>query len=152
MARIYEVGSFQPREGVGHMLSRARKTYILALEQQLAPHDITASQWAVILNIADGHASTAGELAKLMRYSPGAMTRLLDRVERKGFIRRRRTGNDRRSIQLELTASGRALRPRIVEAQVSVLNRLLEGFSRAELRQLHELLGRIANNAEALRA
>lgn len=150
MARIYDPASFQPREGLGHVLSRARKTYILALEQQLAPYDITSSQWAVILNLADGHAGTAGELARLMRYSPGAMTRLLDRLERKGFLRRHRTGNDRRTVQLELTASGLALRPKIIKALVEVLNRLLEGFSPAEVLQLQVLLGRIANNAEAL--
>ena len=112
MANIYDPDTFQPREGLGYVLARARKTYILALEQELAPHDINSSQWAVILNLADGHAGTAGELCKVMRYNPGAMTRLLDRLEEKGFIRRTRTEADRRTIQLELTPAGKALRPK----------------------------------------
>ena len=146
MANTYDPDTFQPREGLGYVLARARKTYILALEQELAPYDINSSQWAVILNLADGHAGTAGELCKVMRYNPGAMTRLLDRLEEKGVVRRIRTEADRRTIQLELTTAGKALRPRIVMALVNVLNRLLDGFSPDEIRQLQSLLERLASN------
>jgi DNA-binding MarR family transcriptional regulator len=146
MAAIYDAKTFQPREGVGFSLGRARKTFILALEKELAPYDISSSQWAVILNIADGRAATAGELCKAMRYDPGGMTRLLDRLETKGFLRRVRDEHDRRTVHLELTASGKALRPRIIEALVRVLNQLLRGFTRSEVRQLQDMLGRIIAN------
>lgn len=146
MTGIYDPKTFQPREAVGFSLGRARKTFILALEQELAPYDISSSQWAIILNIADGNASTAGDLCKLMRYDPGGMTRLLDRLEKKGFLRRVRSPDDRRTIQLELTASGKALRPKIVKALVTVLNRLLTGFTRKEVKQLQDLLGRMSAN------
>lgn len=145
---IYDARTFQPREGLGFFLGRARKTLILALEKELAPYDISSSQWAVILNLADGRASTAGELCKTMRYDPGGMTRLLDRLERKGFLRRTRHGGDRRSMRLELTASGKALRPKIIQALVRVLNRLLRGFTRAEVTQLQGMLGRIIENGQ----
>jgi len=143
---IYDPKTFQPREAVGFFLGRARKTFILALEQELAPYDISSSQWAIILNLADGNASTAGDLCKLMRYDPGGMTRLLDRLEKKGFLRRVRMPGDRRTIQLELTATGKALRPKIVKALVTVLNRLLTGFTRKEVLQLQDLLGRMSAN------
>ena len=146
MAGIYDTKTFRPREAAGFFLGRARKTFILALEQELAPYDISSSQWAVILNIADGNASTAGDLCKLMRYDPGGMTRLLDRLERKGFLRRVPTPGDRRSIQIELTTSGKALRPKIIKALVTVLNRLLRGFTQAEVKQLINFLGRLSAN------
>ncbi len=146
MAGIYDTKTFRPREAAGFFLGRARKTFILALEQELAPYDISSSQWAVILNIADGNASTAGDLCKLMRYDPGGMTRLLDRLERKGFLRRVPTPGDRRSIQIELTTSGKALRPKIIKALVTVLNRLLHGFTQAEVKQLINFLGRLSAN------
>ena len=146
MAGIYDTKTFRPREAAGFFLGRARKTFILALEQEHAPYDIRSSQWAVILNIADGNASTAGDLCKLMRYDPGGMTRLLDRLERKGFLRRVPTPGDRRSIQIELTTSGKALRPKIIKALVTVLNRLLHGFTQAEVKQLINFLGRLSAN------
>ena len=148
MANIYDAKTFQPREGLGFFIGRARKTFILELEKELAPYDVSSSQWAVILNIYDGRATTAGEMCKVMRYDPGAMTRLLDRLEDKNFLRRMRTGDDRRTVQLELTPSGKALRPKIINALVTVLNRLLRGFTKTEVRQLKDMLDRINANAQ----
>ena len=146
MAPIYDPRSFQPREGLGYVLSRVRKSYIGEVEKELAPYDISSSQWAVILNIADGRGGTAAELCKNMRYDPGAMTRMLDRLERKGFLQRTRVPGDRRTVQLELTASGKALRPRIAAALARVLNRLLTGFTKSEVQQLQDLLNRMQDN------
>ena len=141
LSGIYDPKTFQSRESVSFFLGRSRKTFILALEAELAPYDISSSQWAVILNLANGNASTAGDLAKFMRYD-----RLLDRLERKGFLRRVPSHDDRRSMQLELTAAGKALRPKIVNALVSVLNRLLQGFTPQEVQQLQSLLARMIAN------
>ena len=55
-------------------------------------------------------------------------------------------GGDRRKVRLELTAKGRALYPKIVDAQVNLLNRLLQGFTRPEAAQLEELLSRLLAN------
>ena len=149
MTPIYDPKTFQPRDGVGFMLSRVRKSYIGEVEKELTPYDISSSQWAVILNIADGRGGTAAELCKTMRYDPGAMTRMLDRLERKGFLQRSRMPGDRRTVQLELTPSGKALRPKIVAALVRVLNRLLVGFSKSEVGQLQNLLKRMQDNVDA---
>jgi DNA-binding MarR family transcriptional regulator len=75
------------------------------------------------------------------------MTRLLDRLEKKGVVRRVRARGDRRSVRLELTAGGKRLYPRILEALVEVFNRLLHGFSKGDVRLLEELLERMLANA-----
>jgi DNA-binding MarR family transcriptional regulator len=46
---------------------------------------------------------TAGRLAERARLSPGAMTALLDRLEERGFARRRRDTEDRRRVLVEVT-------------------------------------------------
>jgi len=46
---------------------------------------------------------TAGRLAERARLSPGAMTALLDRLERKGLARRSRDTEDRRRVLVEVT-------------------------------------------------
>lgn len=84
-----------------------------------------------------------------MCYDPGAMTRMLDRLERKGFLQRTRVPGDRRTVQLELTASGKALRPKIAAALARVLNRLLTGFSKSEVQLLQDLLNRMQDNVDA---
>jgi len=147
MQRIYDIDTFRPSHGIGAHIGRARRVIVEAIDQKLAPLDISHAQWIVVMLLGDGAACTAAELCKILIYDPGAMTRLLDRLEKKGVLRRLRTGNDRRAVHLELTDEGRKLYPKILEALVQVFNRLLHGFSKSEVQQLEQLLGRMVANA-----
>jgi DNA-binding MarR family transcriptional regulator len=147
MQPIYDIETFRPSQGVGAYIGRARRTIVEAIERELAPLDISHAQWIVVMLLGDGAASTAAELCKILIYDPGAMTRLLNRLEKKGVLRRVRAKGDRRAVQLQLTAGGRRLYPRILEALVEVFNRLLHGFSRNDVRQLEDLLKRMLANA-----
>jgi DNA-binding MarR family transcriptional regulator len=147
MQSIYNIDTFRPSQGVGAHIGRARRTIVEAIDQELAPLDISHAQWIVVMLLGDGAASTAAELCKILIYDPGAMTRLLDRLEKKGVLRRVRAKDDRRTVRLELTADGSKLYPRILDALVQVFNRLLHGFSKNEVQQLEQLLQRMVANA-----
>ena len=147
MQPIYAIETFRPSQGVGAFIARARRTIIEAIDQRLAPLDISHAQWIVVMLLGDGAAATAAELCRILVYDPGAMTRLLDRLEKKGVLRRVRAKDDRRTVRLELTAEGKRLSPKILEALVEVFNRLLRGFSKTEVRQLEDLLKRMVANA-----
>ena len=147
MQPIYDIETFRPSLGVGAFIGRARRTIVEAIDQKLAPLDISHAQWVVVMLLGDGAAATAAELCKILIYDPGAMTRLLDRLEKKSVLRRVRAKGDRRTLRLELTAEGKRLYPRILEALVQEFNRLLRGFSKSEVRQLEGLLKRMVANA-----
>ncbi len=147
MQPIYDIETFRPSQGIGAYIGRARRTIVEAIDQELAPLGISHAQWIVVMLLGDGAASTAAELCKILIYDPGAMTRLLDRLEKKGVLRRVRTRGDRRTVRLELTAAGNKLYPRILETLVQIFNRLLRGFSKAEVRRLQRLLQRVVANA-----
>jgi len=147
MQPIYDIETFRPSQGVGAHIGRTRRAIVEAIDEKLAPLDISHAQWIVVLMLGDGAACTAAELCKILAYDPGAMTRLIDRLEKKGVLRRVRLKTDRRTMRLELTADGKKLYPQIVAALVDVFNRLLHGFSKSEVRQLEDLLERMRANA-----
>jgi len=144
---IYDRKTFEPREAIGALIGRTRKTMIARIDAELAPLDVSAAQWIVVLLVGETAASSATGLCEMLGYDPGAMTRLLDRLEGKGIVRRVRSPEDRRTIQLELTDSGKALYPKIVSAMVDVNNSLLQGFSHDEVSQLEGYLRRMLANA-----
>ena len=146
MQPIYAIETFRPSQGVGAHIARARRTIVEAIDHELAPLHISHAQWIVVMLLGDGAASTAAELCKILIYDPGAMTRLLDRLEKKGVLRRARAKDDRRAVRLELTADGSRLYPMILEALVQVYNRLLRGFTKSDVRQLEQLLTRMVAN------
>jgi DNA-binding MarR family transcriptional regulator len=88
--------------GLGYLITQARNAVLAAIESELAPLDVTAAQFIVVLSVAHGRANTPSEIARLVGCDSGAMTRLLDRIEGKGIIRRIRSGStaDRRSVHI----------------------------------------------------
>lgn len=147
MKPIYDEKTFEPREAVGALIGLARKTIINKIDAELAPLDISAAQWLVVLLVGENAVASASGLCEKLSYDPGAMTRLLDRLESKGIVRRMRTPEDRRTMQLELTESGKTLYPKIIAAMVNVNNNMLRGFSRDEVSQLEGYLRRMLANA-----
>lgn len=147
MRGFYDPARFDPHEGLGYLVGNVRRALLEALERELAPHGITAPQAIVLFQLAHGEASHAAEFCRILQYDPGAMTRLLDRLERKGFLRRARAAQNRRMVRIELTAAGRAAVPRVMRAAIGVFNRFLAGFSKSEVRQLIGFLKRLLANA-----
>jgi DNA-binding MarR family transcriptional regulator len=74
------------------------------------------------------------------------MTRMIDRLEQKGLIRRVPHPEDRRAMTLELTVAGKALYPQLLSAKETVQAQFLRGFSVDEARQLERLLNRMLDN------
>ena len=147
MPSLYDKRSFRSFESVGAYIGRVRKALIEKLDQELVALGLNTAQSLVIVMLAEEVASTASEMCRGLSHDPGAMTRLVDKLELKGLVRRVRTGDDRRSAQLALTAKGRALYPRIAEMQVNVFNRMLQGFDRSEVGELEGFLKRMLANA-----
>ena len=80
--------------------------------------------------------------ATLMLTSSGA-TKRLDRLEQAGYLAREPDPSDRRGILITLTANGRDLVDRAVVKHAANEKRILSGLTRAEQRQLADLLRKL---------
>jgi DNA-binding MarR family transcriptional regulator len=137
-----------PEEGlsVGYLLGRARASLLSSLDARLERFELSGMQFAVLKHIADGSARTAAELCRFMQYDTGAMTRILDRLEQRGMVRRERSREDRRAVVLRLAPAGRTQLPRLAAVAGQVLEAHLDGFSAAEITALKGYLGRMIDN------
>ncbi len=117
--------------------------------------DLTGStlpQWLPLHKVHAGHADTVAELARVCTIDTGAMTRLLDRLEKKGLCQRVRSQSDRRVVHIELTPAGVAVAERVPHILCEVYNQVLAGFSPQEWAQLRALLLRLTEAAQNLSA
>ncbi len=135
---------------LGFLVSAVRGSIWNAIEAELEPLGLTTAQFVVFNSIALGKGRTIGEFCRLLGYDSGAMTRLLDRIENKGLVRRINNPEDRRSYLIELTPRSEALFPMARKRVRSVFHRLLAGFSNAQAEQLKFLLERVLANAATL--
>jgi len=125
------------------MINRAQVGLTEALDRELARFDISAAQYAILSILATGPADTSAQICKEISYSPGAMTRMLDRLENKHMIRRMRNADNRRSIKLELTDEGKAIFPALRTSATTVVDRFFGAFNASELGQFEALLERM---------
>jgi DNA-binding MarR family transcriptional regulator len=152
MGDIYDFETYEPRKGVGHLLHRVRTEMLaavdheMAADEQLVAMEVTSAQFIVLSALSMGEMKSASDLCKHISYDAGAMTRMIDRLEEKGLLRRSRCPNDRRLVNLELTEKGSLALPQMRRIAMRVLNRFLDGFTKAEARQLESFLIRMLEN------
>jgi DNA-binding MarR family transcriptional regulator len=144
---LYTAETYVPEESVGKLIGMVRAQLMAALDDELADLGLTGAQLPILHWITRTHEATAAALCRCIGTDTGSMTRMLDRLEDKGFVRRVRSEEDRRVAHVELTAAGKALLPLVTPRVVKVLNGNLAGFNRDDLEALKGLLRRILANA-----
>lgn len=115
------------------------------------PYDLTGQQYNVlrILRGARPDALPTMEIAERMIQETPGITRLLDRLERKGLVARERCREDRRQVLCTITARGLDLLAQL-DDPVSVANEsMLEMLSETEVRRLISIMDRIRAGLEA---
>ena len=101
----------------------------------LNPTDLRCLDW-----LTEGPLA-AGALGVATGLSSAATTTMLDRLERKGFVRRERDGGDRRKVLVELTSDGSERVGRFYGPLAAEGSRLLARFSDGELAMIRDFLG-----------
>lgn len=145
---LYAADDFEPDDAVSYLLHLVVHSMKSQMEQGMEPHELTAMQWQPLYMIANGRATTAAGLARLMQVDTGAVTRMIDRLETKGLVCRKRCTEDRRIVNLTLTDAGHSRASAIPSVLCNVLNHHLDGFSPEELRLLKSFLVRMIDNGE----
>jgi DNA-binding MarR family transcriptional regulator len=151
-APFYDASGYCAEESVGYLMKRVVLAVVQQADKRLEAHGLTSAQWGPLLKIQAGGSATVAELARWLSIDAGAMTRMLDRLEKKGLCRRVRSTEDRRVVRVELTPEGRAAIAGVPAVLAEVLNAMLAGFSHDEWTALKSYLQRMLANGESLRA
>lgn len=108
---------------------------------------LTESQWRPLHWLYTRGPLRVIELAHFCEIDPAGMTRLIDRLERKGLCRRSRSPSDRRVVEVFLTDGGLDSARRVTPVLERIQAELLTGFDKEQQENLLRLLARLANNA-----
>jgi DNA-binding MarR family transcriptional regulator len=98
---------------------------------------LSASQFEILRILWQQDQLTLGELSRLCCCAPANITGLVDRLEKKGLLRRTIDGEDRRIARICLTTEGQQL----AEPTAQVVQQYLTAFDVFSPDELHELVG-----------
>jgi MarR family transcriptional regulator, organic hydroperoxide resistance regulator len=89
------------------------------------------------------------ELAQRMMVEKASLTSVLQAMENSGLILRTRNSDDRRKVNIFLTAAGRKLRDKVLPLGSGINRRAAQGLTAEEVRQLRTLLARVMRNLQS---
>lgn len=150
-ADFYRADTYCAEESVGYLMKRILMSMVCQADKHLEAIGLTSAQWGPLLRIRNVGRTTVAELARWVQVDAGAMTRLLDRLEKKGLCKRVRSIEDRRVVQVELTPDGEIAVAGVPAVLSEVMNSHLAGFSKTEYQALKIYLNRMLVTGEALR-
>jgi DNA-binding MarR family transcriptional regulator len=118
-----------------------------------AEHGMTVGEGDILLTLRRSgppYRLLPTQLTGSLLVSSGTMTNRLDRLERRGLVERVPNPEDRRSVEIALTESGRELVDEVVGEHVAREQEMLAALSAREREALTRILRKLAAHIEAL--
>ncbi|MGQ9525516.1 MAG: MarR family winged helix-turn-helix transcriptional regulator [Armatimonadota bacterium] len=130
------------------LILRAKRLLKRHFQAAVLEHGLTDGQFRVLRRLWQGDAVTIGELARDLCLDAATVTGLVDRLEAKDLVCRRRDAEDRRSVQVVLTEAGRSLEGVLEAAGRLVEQKALTGICDEDVKRLLILLEQVCTNLE----
>jgi DNA-binding MarR family transcriptional regulator len=105
---------------------------------------LTGPQVTALKLLEELDALSLSDLSKRMSAKNSTMTGLVDRMVRDGLVDRQRSDDDRRVVQIQLTAHGRKLASKIPVTSMEIFSRALRSLSAHDRLELTQILKRLA--------
>lgn len=143
------VQQLRHREFIGYQVYMAQRALAKNLDATLAPFGLTSGQWNALNQLEENGAMTQRELAELLKKEQATVARLIDRLVKRGFVKRTPHPSDRRANIVENTPEASALLVRVEPVAVASTEAIAAGLSDEELAVFFDVLGRVRSNALA---
>src|SRR5215210_4074527 len=133
----------------GFRVARIARRLRQAVDAELRAYGLTDATWRPLAYVGKlGGGVRQKELATVLSIEGPSLVRLLDNLERRGFIERREDETDRRARGIHLTKSGRELAVRAAKVGGAIQSRLLAGVPLADLETCERVLTTLEREME----
>jgi DNA-binding MarR family transcriptional regulator len=144
----YSVESLEPGNSVGYLVKRCGVLMTQVAERRFEAQAVSFTQWIALMTLLRQEHMSATQLSAECAHDMGALTRVVDELERRGLVRRERSRRDRRAVEIAITPAGRRVAQSTKKVIVGLLNELVAPFSDAEITTLIGLLQRMHSHLQ----
>jgi len=135
---------------VGFLISDVARLMRTAFDRRVRRLGLTRSQWLVINRLHRRPGATQSELAEMLEVEKATAGRMVDRMEKKGWVERRPDAGDRRVNRLHLTEEADLIQLRLARIAERTVDDALALLSPAEREAFSELIGRVKRQLQAM--
>lgn len=137
---------FRLDDSPGFLLNKAATAMRQALEERLKAFGLTAPQWAVLARLWEEDCQPPSAIGKSLFFDKPTVTGVVDRLERKKLVAKKRDGNDGRVVRVCLTEKGRSLEEELPAFAKEVNASAMKGLRKDEAEALKSALKRVWAN------
>jgi DNA-binding MarR family transcriptional regulator len=138
-----EKPDFSREESIGLIMRSLTREFNQVLERRLLMHNITIGMWHPLRVLWQEDGRLQNQIQKEVGIAQPTLVSTLDRMEKRGFIERRRSDEDRRQVRIYLTPEGKELKDELVHYAADVQALATRDVSEAELAILISVLGKM---------
>ena len=140
----YTVDNHEPSRSIGYLVKRCGALMTQIAERRFESTNVSFTQWTTLMTLCNSaEPISATQLSNNCGHDMGALTRVVDELERRGLVRRERSRRDRRAVEIGITPAGRRQAESAKRVIVELLNELVAPYSDAEFTALVGLLQRM---------
>ncbi len=139
------VAAKQPFMATVRELVWAYQSFRSYSDTQIRQMGLTSSQFDIISTLGNTSGMTFNKLAEKTLTTKGELTGIIDRLEKKGLVRREVPKEDRRSFIAVLTPEGEKVFTETFPAHISHLKQRFDNLSDEELQQIQAALAKLKN-------
>ncbi|MBN8888102.1 MAG: MarR family transcriptional regulator [Rudaea sp.] len=132
------------------LIRQIRESMLRLIEREIKADgvEINYSQHLVVKILAKTGPQMPGDLARFLDHNAGAMTRLIDQLEDKGYVRRKPHAQDRRALTIELTPAGQDLWRAMSQYMERAQELAMQDLKAPDRTKLFELLKRVRDTLD----
>lgn len=129
-------------------LNRASAVYTDEMSGALKSHNLNTIKWRILMLLADKSPSSVSELARRSVTKMPTLTRMLTRMEEEGLVVRTSPDDDRRFVDITMTAKAVKTLREVKMIGQRVFERTLDGCTAREIEIVTNVLKRMRENLE----
>lgn len=141
--------SFPLGLSVGYQIRVTHRLLQRQLQSRIEPHGVTLGMWYFLRALWEEDGLTQSELSRRVGTMEPTTLTAIQTMQRNGLVRRVRSKEDRRKLQIYLTPKAHELEKRLLPIAREVVAKATRNFKTADTRKLLSLLGAIQMNLAA---
>ncbi len=136
----------QDDKSINFLLGQVCRLHYIRVHERLEKIGLYRGQPPLLHELWDQEGQSHTELADRLQISPATMTKMIQRMEKAGFVQRQPDPSDQRRSRVYLTEAGRAIRTQVQEIWTQLESETFDGFSEDEKDLLRAFFARIQAN------
>jgi DNA-binding MarR family transcriptional regulator len=134
----------------GYLVTDVTRMMRRQFDRRAVRFGLTRAQWRALKRVHHGEGITQNELAEFLEMEPIAVGRVIDRLQKAGFIERRADPRDRRVWRLHLLPKAHDVVDDMEQIASELFRQMQHGIAAAEMKSMLSVLTRMKDNLNAL--